>query len=90
MYTSLLLAQLPSNDILRVKRVVSAAGSWGTHGDREELSQASDPAQTKTVLESLHSMPTPEKAPSNQALSVPEVLIKLFLGNMPGQSAVCA
>lgn len=61
----------------------------GAHTGSEERSQASDSAQTKVLLESLLSMPTPEKALSNQALALPEVLIKLFLGNSPGQLAVC-
>lgn len=73
-----------------MKTVVSAACAGGMHWEQEEQSQTSDSAYTKTVPESLLSVPTPEKALSNQALSLPEVLIKLFLGNMPGQSAVCA
>lgn len=45
-------------------------------------------AQTKVLLEPQLSMPTPEKALSNQALDLPEVLMKLFLGKSTGQSAV--
>lgn len=90
MHTSHLLDKRTFNYILQMKTAVSAACAWGVHWEREEQSQASDSAQTKTVLESLLSMPAPEKALSNQAVSLPEVLIKLFLGNTPGQSAVCA
>lgn len=70
-----------------MKMVVPAACAWA-HTGSEEQSQASDSAPIKVLLESLLSMPTPEKALSHQALALPEVLIKSLLGNSPGQSAV--
>lgn len=84
-----LLAQGTFNYMPWMKVVVSQVWAQGMHWDWEVWAKLLTSLKQRRCL-NLFYTPNPEKHLSNQALFfLPEVLIKLFFGNMPGQSAVC-